>query len=163
MTATQNTIVVAIEHEYSSSIYVVENQEQADDLLYRYVSHWWESTMGDESKPRKKKDAVDLYFEGAQDESCTMEEAETTARAGEEVWGLVIWHEYGSDGSIHATEDAARDHLHGFVKEWWGTEVNSDVAGSIPADRDEAIDAYFEIVDESYALDKAVLGAIKVD
>ena len=64
-------------------------------------------------------------------------------------WALTISHAHGVDAFLADTKDEALDHLHGYVTEWWDDEVTEP----IPADRDEAIERYFWIVDaEDYTL-----------
>src|ERR1017187_1356209 len=54
---------------------------------------------------------------------------------------LMVEHRHGTNTSVHRTEEAARDELHGYVVMWWEQEMEDQV---MPEDRDEAIKAYFE-------------------
>lgn len=78
------------------------------------------------------------------------------------VWVLVIEHDHGLNVSAHADEQHARDALAAYVEQWWDHEVDGDdwEDDAMPAERDKAIEAYFEIVEgESYLLQEVtVLG-----
>lgn len=63
---------------------------------------------------------------------------------------LMIDHD-GIDSSVHRTEAGAWDALYEYVTEWWDTEHRDGTP--IPTDRNAAIDAYFEHVDdEDYSI-----------
>lgn len=68
-----------------------------------------------------------------------------------EVWVAVVDHRHGSNVTVADTREAGFAVIHEFVTEWWPTEMGPDE--TIPEDPQEAIDAYFEHVDdESYTL-----------
>ena len=69
----------------------------------------------------------------------------------QQVWVLITETAYGTDISAHRTETGAWDNLAGFVAEWWDREMGSE---ALPSEPREAIDAYFEMVeDENYTLE----------
>lgn len=72
----------------------------------------------------------------------------TKAPSGE-VFVLVIEHRHGFDVTAHRTQDGALDTVHGYVAQWWDQEINGGRADKtpMPADRDEAIRDYFEMVE----------------
>lgn len=90
----------------------------------------------------------------AEPEAAAQSPAEGATAVGEahdNIVALTINHEYGPDTTVHATLDGAEAHLLGFVKSWWADEIGE--ATPIPADRHEAIAAYFDQVSyESYSL-----------
>lgn len=66
------------------------------------------------------------------------------------VWGCVIEHDYGTDLSLHATEDAAKAHRRSYVTEWWETELGEDLPdGGIT---DDDVVRYFEQVGNEGAI-----------
>lgn len=69
------------------------------------------------------------------------------ALSGAPLWLLAVEHRHGRDESVHASEEDARNTLHAYVEEWWDREVRD---APIPPDRDRAIDAYFEAVDNEF-------------
>ncbi len=78
----------------------------------------------------------------------------------ENVWVLVIDHRHGTDSSVHRTEGGAREALHSYVVQFWDEVVGRHgLADKMPEDPSEAIDAYFEAMeDEGYTLGPAELG-----
>jgi len=73
------------------------------------------------------------------------------------VWVLVIEHDHGLDVSAHADEQHARDALAAYVEQWWDHEIDRE-CDAMPAERDKAIEAYFEIVEgESYLLQEVTV------
>lgn len=81
------------------------------------------------------------------------------------VWVLIIEHRHGSNIYVNKTKDGAAGELFSYVSEWWD-EVRGrgrwgvNDPGDIPADRDEAIETYFEVVsDEFYTLEQCHVGS----
>lgn len=71
------------------------------------------------------------------------------------VFSLKIEHKHGSDITSHRSREGAMAVLHAYVLDWWEKE---GVAGVIPSDRDEAIEAYFEEVgNEFWSIDESWL------
>ena len=68
---------------------------------------------------------------------------------------LSIVHRHGTNLTAHATRAGARKELHKYVAECWDELW---LKGSMPADQDEAIEAYFDrardIGEEEYTLDE---------
>ena len=67
------------------------------------------------------------------------------------VWILVINHRYGVNADVFTTEDKARAFLYAYVAEWWGDYPDA-LGDEIPADRDLAVEDYFEVSEEWYLL-----------
>lgn len=59
------------------------------------------------------------------------------------IWILVIDHKYGTDTYAFSTEEKAREHLDGYIFEWWLTDGPEGVDPSklTPSER---IEQYFE-------------------
>lgn len=76
---------------------------------------------------------------------------------GSMVWILVIEHRYGFNHYASLTEEGMTDILYGYVEEWWEESTSED---EIPSNKNEAIDLYFETVeDEWYTYDHVKLGS----
>lgn len=79
--------------------------------------------------------------------------AEATIRSTP-VYVLQVDHKYGEDTTVHLSEDAAKDTLYAWVQGYWeevagrvGHDEDGrgyDVPDQPPANRDEAIQVYFE-------------------
>lgn len=63
------------------------------------------------------------------------------------VWVLTISHKHGIDTEVYDTEEAARDGLLDYVKQWWDEYDHDD---EMPADRDQAISRYFDDRDDEW-------------
>lgn len=66
---------------------------------------------------------------------------------------LVVEHKYGRDICVYQDEIKARQELHEYVKEYWGSWFLETIP--IPSNPDKAIQMYFEnaVEQESYSLD----------
>jgi len=62
------------------------------------------------------------------------------------VWVLTVEHKHGHDTSVHSTPAGADARLLDYVQTWWDRRVFDDDGNPmpIPADPDEAIEAYFD-------------------
>jgi hypothetical protein len=67
------------------------------------------------------------------------------------IWIAVIEHDYGQSQYAGENENVVRSHVFDYVKGWWEKEIGEDL--SMPEDRDEAIEAYFNEVDETCTID----------
>ncbi len=65
--------VLAIQHEYGSTVEAYASYELAEAALYSWVKEYW-SQVGDLPIPEDRKEAIELYFESSQDESYDLEE-----------------------------------------------------------------------------------------
>ena len=74
------------------------------------------------------------------------------------LWTVCINHEYGSDQTIHATEDAARDRLWNFAREYW-KELPDHVLLHLPTpvslDKYKATEIFFEESMDTYEIQSA--------
>lgn len=74
------------------------------------------------------------------------------------IWVGVIGNNYGVSTYVAVSEDALRDEILEYVKEWWQKEIG-DLP--MPQDRDQAIEAYFEKVEsETCVIDSATLAGV---
>lgn len=72
-----------------------------------------------------------------------------------DVWVLEINHDFGNDIHVCATRELAYKILHGFVTDWWNTEM---LGQDFPSSMEEAVEAYFEEQsNESYAITPTTL------
>lgn len=80
----------------------------------------------------------------------------TPTNTREHVIVVQIDHRHGSDTEVFRSEVGALNSLHGYVVREWDAEVNGrwaedgDTKRAIPADRDEAISAYFGSVEDEF-------------
>lgn len=72
--------------------------------------------------------------------------SDNTTTLPSHVWVAVINHKHGHDVFAAASEDGIRKEIHEYVKEQWKSEMPDDM--QIPADREEAISAYFDYLQE---------------
>lgn len=76
------------------------------------------------------------------------------------VWVLKIDHRHGSNVTVHSTESAAQAALLTYVQEWWcETDGRCGAPDTVPADADEAIDTYFEVMGDTewYSIDESTI------
>jgi hypothetical protein len=68
------------------------------------------------------------------------------------VWLLSIEHRHGTNHSAHLTERGAQDAVYDHVCIWWDEEANrwSDEPQAQPDDPAEAVEAYFDLVEDEY-------------
>lgn len=77
----------------------------------------------------------------------------TPAAPGSTVHVLTIEHRHGLNVSAHSTKDLAYAALLRYVEEWWEQELSDEM----PSDRDAAIDAYFENVEETWEIHELIV------
>ena len=65
------------------------------------------------------------------------------------VWVWHLTHRHGDDVLVFASEELAYATLFNYVKEWWETECPADA--EMPDDPKEAIEAYFELVEDEWS------------
>ena len=71
------------------------------------------------------------------------------------LWVAVVGNKYGVNSYVAISEETLRDEIFEYVKTWWGDEMGDQ---SLPQDRDQAIEAYFEQVEsESCMIDTTTL------
>lgn len=72
--------------------------------------------------------------------------------AARTVWLFQVHHRHGDDVSVYSTKQKAVDGVYEWVAEYWDDEMirqYNDVP-QIPSDRQEAIDLYFNSIDDEW-------------
>ena len=80
------------------------------------------------------------------------------------IWVLHVSHPHGDHYSAFTSLEAAQNHLHGYVTDWWDEGLTDQYGALETLSRDGAIDAYFEahgeaIDPEFYVLEEVTLNA----
>lgn len=69
---------------------------------------------------------------------------------------LIIDNDAGLWSKVFPTKDEAKQHLADYVRQWWTREIPTE---AIPDDQEEAVDRYFELVEERALIEEHALPA----
>ena len=67
----------------------------------------------------------------------------------------IIRHRHGQDLFVARSKDKLNDEIYGYVKSWWD-EIDSPSGIEMPEDHDEAIELYFDKMEDSESLETYV-------